>query len=180
MRDWNLWQIWLKCPKIRFLSLFSDFKSSYTDHVRFDYHYNLILTAAGLAPSVERLTAEREVAGSIPRTGPTLGVLKWLRNECIALDCKTVRIFAYSSTREQSIKRSGTRLKHALQACEARALHTLKTLTSRFTDFFTDFEKTTECFAVKYCLYPANGKTFAWLRWPRKMAVSSPVGDVKK
>ena len=27
------------------------------------------------------------------------------------LDCKTVRIFAYSSTREQSNKRSGTRLK---------------------------------------------------------------------
>ena len=109
MRDWNPSQIWLKCPKIRFLSLFSDFKSSYTDHVRFDYHYNLILTAAGLAPSVERLTTEREVAGSIPETGPTLGLLKWLRNKGIALDCKTVRIFAYSSTREQSNKRSGTR-----------------------------------------------------------------------
>ena len=27
------------------------------------------------------------------------------------IDCKTVRIFAYSSTREQSNKRSGTRLK---------------------------------------------------------------------
>ena len=35
-------------------------------------------------------------------------------------DCKTVRIFAYSSTREQSNKKS---------------------LTRRFTDFFTDFEK---------------------------------------
>jgi len=50
------------------------------------------------------------------------------------VDCKTVRIFAYSSTREQSIKRSGL----ALRACEARAR---KTLTPRFTDFFTDFEK---------------------------------------
>ena len=29
----------------------------------------------------------------------------------ITLDCKTVRIFAYSSTREQSNKKSGTRLK---------------------------------------------------------------------
>ena len=29
----------------------------------------------------------------------------------VPIDCKTVRIFAYSSTREQSIKRSGTRLK---------------------------------------------------------------------
>ena len=58
------------------------------------------------------------------------------------VDCKTVRIFAYSSTRVQSNKRSGTR------ACEARALRARKTLTSRFTDFFTDFEKKTDCFAV--------------------------------
>ena len=70
------------------------------------------------------------------------------------LDCKTVRIFAYSSTREQSNKSSGMRLKtesetggffslasHALRACEARALRARNTLTPRFTDFFTDFEK---------------------------------------
>ena len=31
---------------------------------------------AGLAQSVERMTAEREVAGSIPGTGPLLRVLK--------------------------------------------------------------------------------------------------------
>ena len=43
------------------------------------------------------------------------------------LGCKTVRIFAYSSTREQSNKRS---------------------LAPRFTDFFTDFEKKTNCFAA--------------------------------
>ena len=43
------------------------------------------------------------------------------------LDCKTVGIFAYSSTRELSNKRS---------------------LAPRFTDFFTDFEKKTDCFAV--------------------------------
>ena len=36
----------------------------------------IFLTAAGLAQSVERLTAEREVAGSIPGAGPTLRVLK--------------------------------------------------------------------------------------------------------
>ena len=79
------------------------------------------------------------------------------------LDCKTVRIFAYSGKREQSNKRSGTRLKtesetgerrffslasHALWACEARALCARKTRTPRFTDFFTDFEKKTDCFAV--------------------------------
>ena len=33
-------------------------------------------TTAGLAQSVERLTAERAVAGSIPGAGPTLRVLK--------------------------------------------------------------------------------------------------------
>ena len=32
--------------------------------------------AAGLAQSVERLTAEREVVGSIPGAGPILRVLK--------------------------------------------------------------------------------------------------------
>ena len=62
------------------------------------------------------------------------------------LDCKTVRIFAYSSTREQSNKRSGMRLKTALRACEARALGARKTLTPRFTDFFTDFEKKNRLF----------------------------------
>ena len=66
----------------------------------------------------------------------------------LVLDCKTVRIFAYSSTHEQSNKRSGTRLKteseseerfslasHALRACEARVLRARKTLTPRFTDY---------------------------------------------
>ena len=39
------------------------------------------VTAAGLAQSVERLTAEREVADSIPGAGSLLRVLKWLINE---------------------------------------------------------------------------------------------------
>ena len=38
------------------------------------------VTAAALAQSVERLTAEREVAGSIPGTGPILRVLKITEN----------------------------------------------------------------------------------------------------
>ena len=37
---------------------------------------------------------------------------------------------------------------HALRACEARALRARKTLTPRFTDFFTYFQKKTDCFAV--------------------------------
>ena len=36
----------------------------------------------------------------------------------------------------------------SVRACEARALRARKTLTPRFTDFFTDFEKKTDCFAV--------------------------------
>ena len=48
---------------------------------------------------------------------------------------------------------SGMRLKTeseigVLRACEPRALRAHKTLTPRFTDFFTDFEKKTDCFAV--------------------------------
>ena len=39
------------------------------------------MAAAGLAQSVERLTAEREVAGSIPGVGSILRVLSKLRNE---------------------------------------------------------------------------------------------------
>ena len=74
------------------------------------------------------------------------------------LDCKTVRIFAYSSTREQSNKRSGTRLKTESETEKRRygrvrlARFARKTLTPRFTDFFTDFEKKktkkNDCIAV--------------------------------
>ena len=62
----------------------------------------------------------------------------------MVVNCKTVRIFAYSSTREQSNKRSGTKLKTESETGEGRFFllpHTRKTLTPRFTDFFTDFEK---------------------------------------
>ena len=55
--------------------------------------------------------------------------------------------------------------KRALRACEARALCARKTLTPRFTDFFTDFEKKIDCFAVynedgfiAYVLMSSNGK----------------------
>ena len=88
-----------------------------------------------------------------------------LQNATLRLDCKTDRIFAYSSTREQSNKTSGTRRKtesetgffslasHARRACEARAVRAHKNLTPRVTDFFTDFEEKTDCFAV----YPTTG-----------------------
>ena len=31
----------------------------------------------------------------------------------------------------------------------------------------------------RYTLFTASGETFAWLRWPHKLAVPSPVGEVK-
>ena len=77
------------------------------------------------------------------------------------LDCKTVRISAYSSTREQSNKRSGKRLKresetgegrffflspHTPYGREARLLRARKTLTPHFTVLFTDFEKKNRLF----------------------------------
>ena len=37
---------------------------------------------------------------------------------------------------------------HALRACEARAVRAHKTPTPRVTDFLTDFEEKTDCFAV--------------------------------
>ena len=46
-------------------------------------------------------------------SGPTF-------TEGFMLDCKTVRIFAYSSTREQSNKRSGMRLKTESETGERR------------------------------------------------------------
>ena len=60
----------------------------------------------------------------------------------IEVDCKTVRIFAYSNTRDQSNKRSGTRLKTEIEesrACEARTKlrHALP---------ITDFEKKNRLF----------------------------------
>ena len=79
---------------------------------------------------------------------------RYIKTHTETVDCKTVRSFAYSRKREQSNERSGTRLKTESEtgerrwACEARALRACTTLTPRFTDFLTDFEKKTDCFAV--------------------------------
>ena len=61
------------------------------------------------------------------------------RNYAQNLDYKTVRIFAYSNTREQSNNRSGTRLKTESETGERRCAR--KTLTPRFPDSFADLEK---------------------------------------
>ena len=82
------------------------------------------------------------------------------------LDFKTVRIFAYSSKREQSNKKVWNEAENGEWDCGETlrrffflsphtpyghvrlARFALETLTPRFTDFFTDFVKKTDCFAV--------------------------------
>ena len=58
----------------------------------------------------------------------------------------------YSSKREQSNERSGTRLKMESETGERRygrvRLRACQTLTPLFTDFLTDFEKKPDCFAI--------------------------------
>ena len=56
-------------------------------------------------------TLNRDDLGRDYRNKRTIGLL---------IDCKTVRIFAYSSTHEQSNKRSGMRLKTESEAGERR------------------------------------------------------------
>ena len=51
----------------------------------------MYMQRAGLAQSVEHLTAEQEVMGLILRTGPILRVLKSLRNEGTAFDLQAAR-----------------------------------------------------------------------------------------
>ena len=54
-----------------FLTIFNDFLLTNFLTIFLDF-----LTAVGLAQSVESLTVEQEVTGSIPRTRPKLRVLK--------------------------------------------------------------------------------------------------------
>ena len=58
------------------------------------------------------------------------------------VDCKTVRIFAYSGSSERAVKQK------VWNEAENRERDWGETFTPRFTDFFTDFEKKTDCFAV--------------------------------
>ena len=73
----------------------------------------------------------------------------------IQLDCKTVRIFAYSSKREQSNKRSGTRLKTESETGKWRtATSTHFTLCSLHFTIFTIFHtETTIKFALEFTGY---------------------------
>ena len=70
---------------------------------------------------------------------PGRTLLNFYHNRTFSLDCKTVRIFAYSTTREQPNKRSGARLKIG-RACGARALPACETLP------LPDFKKKTRLF----------------------------------
>ena len=75
-----------------------------------------------------------------------------IKNHFLSIaDCKTVRISAYSSKRavKQKVCNEGENRERdwgASRAYEARAFRARKTLTPRFTNFFTDFEKKTRVF----------------------------------
>ena len=83
----------------------------------------------------------------------------------LCLDCKTVRIFAYSvhaSSQTKGLER-GWKQRARLEerrGCEARALRARKTLTPHFTDFVTDFEKKNHCFAVYLMSCSKSNTTF--------------------
>ena len=58
-------------------------------------------------------------------------------------------VFKYARAVKQKVSNKVFSLaSYAVRACEARALRARKTHTPRFTDFFTDFEKKNDCFAV--------------------------------
>ena len=54
-----------------------------------------------------------------------------------------MRIQVRASSQTKGVERGWKQLR----ACEARAVRARRTLTPRFTDFFTDFEEKTDCFA---------------------------------
>ena len=61
-------------------------------------------------------------------------------------------------------------LSRSIGACEVRALPAHKTLSPHFTDFFTDFEKKTDCFAVYFTpnhTFLKNSEVTYWL-WSNK------------
>ena len=70
----------------------------------------------------------------------------WKQRARLARDAKKIK------NKKIPLARAPALASHALPACEARVLRARKTLTPRFNDFFTDFEKKTDCFAV----YPAG------------------------
>ena len=55
------------------------------------------------------------------------------------------KVWNEAENRERDL---GHALRGTLRASEPRARSALKTLTARVTDFFTHFEKKTDCFAV--------------------------------
>ena len=67
------------------------------------------------------------------------------------LDCKTVCIFGYIFKYARAVKQKVWNESENKERDWGETPHTLrarKTLTPRFTDFFTDFEEKTVCFAV--------------------------------
>ena len=79
-------------------------------------------------------------------------ILSWSRTVLLVdLHSPYFYIFKYTRAVKQKAWNEAENGEQDWGECEARtlrALRALKTLTPRFTDFFTDFEKKTDCFAV--------------------------------
>ena len=89
------------------------------------------------------------------------------------VDCKTVRILAYSRGSQTKGLERGWKQRARL-ACEARALRLCKTLTPRFTDFFPDFEKKKPT-VLQSSYGKAQLTNVAILSFPAMMTKASPV-----
>ena len=142
------------CQKRVFLS--SPASLSKQEHIWFPCNLNIFSTIQS-KPTLRTPRYYRQFALSLGKESPyILSKFNPLNKDifygplsvCITVDCKTVCIFAYSSTCEQSNKRSGTRQRtniffplasHALRAREARHALPISLLILR---------KKSDCFAV--------------------------------
>ena len=75
---------------------------------------------------------------------------RYIMGDVQIVDCKTVRIFAYSSKREQSNKRSGTRLKTESETGERQffSLARVRLVRHALPISLLILRKKTDCFAV--------------------------------
>ena len=97
--------------------------------------YWVLVTRFGFSSSALRVRLQNS---------PYFCVFKYAR----AVKQKVCKVWNEPENRERDWGETLSLASHALRACEARVLRARKTLGPRFTDFFTDVERKTDCFAV--------------------------------
>ena len=145
----------LTCVSQKRVFLSSPASLSKQEHIWFPSNLNIFSTIQS-RPALRTPRYYRQFALSLGKESPyilskfnqlNMDIFYGPLSVCITVDCKTVRIFAYSSTCEQSNKRSGTRQRTNIFSSRLTR-PTGMWSSPRFTDFLTDFEKKTDCFAV--------------------------------